>query len=195
MKIRGIIIAAAMLASADADPRRLRKEGMRRLQPGPPPAETSQGEYIDVGVPPTEPAVMAKTEKSMSMATRDLDPKAGKSMSMSPFADSGSVRTVPKSGKPPGGSMNPLAAEVGSMRAKTEKTLADPGSMRIVDAKAEKQEPGSMPDPPAPKAEKTIVGVSMGPGDTKARKHAPGGSMSVPVQKESAYKVFSKASL
>ena len=78
MKFPGIIIAASMLAAANAEPRRLRKEGMRRLQPDAPPVETSQGEYIEVGVDPPGPAFQAKAEKSMSMGTaRVVDAKAG----------------------------------------------------------------------------------------------------------------------
>ena len=79
MKFPGIIIAASMLAAANGEPRRLRKEGMRRLQPDAPSVVTSQGEYIEVGVDPTGPAFQAKAEKSMSMGNaRDIDAKAGK---------------------------------------------------------------------------------------------------------------------
>ncbi|KAL7481980.1 hypothetical protein ACHAW6_007661 [Cyclotella cf. meneghiniana] len=241
MKIPGIVIAASMLTAANADPRRLRKEFMRRLQPDAPPVETSQGEYIEVGADPTVPAFQAKAEKSMSMgAVRDFDPKADKVSSMRLVADSGSVGSVKtKADKVPGGSMSPVAVGPGSMRdveAKAEKTLADRGSMSSFDAKAQKQQPGSMspdhagsmrskaektppdgsmrlaestaaPKPdakarkvppgsmsgfaPAPKAEKT-ESMSL---DTKAQKNAAGGSMSTPVEKESAFKVFSKASL
>jgi hypothetical protein len=76
MKFQSIIVAAALLASADASPRRLRKGELRRVQEVDPVPKGD--EYIEVGADAEEVVVKAKTMKSMSMdGGRTVDAKAG----------------------------------------------------------------------------------------------------------------------
>eukprot|EP00804_Cyclotella_cryptica_P012440 CCRYP_010872-RA/>CCRYP_010872-RA protein AED:0.08 eAED:0.08 QI:152/1/1/1/0.75/0.6/5/1269/315 len=195
MKIQGIVIAAVMLAAANAEPRRLRKEGVRRLQPDAPPAETSQGEYIEVGAAPMEPAVRAKTEKSMSMPVRVIDAKAGTCQRLSSFSrvvcsalltlfDFSCYHLV---------SNHVLSLWLIPLRSNPTFTVlekvpsmplaADSGSLRTVESKAEKLPGGSMSPVAADsgsmrtveaKAEKTASAGSMRTVDAKAQKQQPG---------------------
>jgi hypothetical protein len=139
MKFQTTIFVAALFATADATPRRLRKGELRRTQAEETPAVEKGNE---VGAEAEEVMVKAKSLKSMSMdggSPRVVDAKAEKVHSMN-LSDGGSMKA--KAEKVSAGAVGSMRFVDSSMKAKAEKIASDGVSMRTIDAKAEKT--GSM---------------------------------------------------